>query len=96
VFCFPSYYAAENQPASLMEAMGYGLPIVTTRWRAIPGMLPENYPGLVDIKSPGQIADALVRLAAGDFAGPLRDLFLRRFTLERHLANIANAIHSVE
>ena len=96
VFCFPSYYAAENQPASLMEAMGYGLPIVTTRWRAIPGMLPENYPGLVDIKSPAQIADALVRLAAGDFAGPLRDLFMRRFTLEQHLANFATAIHIVE
>jgi glycosyltransferase involved in cell wall biosynthesis len=96
VFCFPTCYNAENLPNSLMEAMGLGLPIVTTRWRAIPGMLPENYPGLVDIKSPAQIADALVRMSASDFAGPLRDLFLRRFTLEQHLANVAKAIHSVE
>ncbi len=96
VFCFPSYYPAENLPNSLAEAMGYGLPIVTTRWRAIPGMLPENYPGLVDIRSPAQIADALARLAADDFAGSLRELFLRRFTLEQHLANMARAMHSVE
>ncbi len=96
VFCFPSYYAAENLPNSLTEAMAYGLPIVTTRWRSIPGMFPENYPGLVDIKSPAQIAEALPRLAASDSAGLLRGLFLKRFTLERHLENIAGAIRSVE
>ena len=46
---------------------GFGLPIVTTRWRSIPEMLPQNYPGLVDPKSPHQIAAALRRMAASDF-----------------------------
>jgi len=36
VFCFPTYYSAENQPGNLIEAMAFGLPIVTTRWRSIP------------------------------------------------------------
>ena len=75
--------------------MAFGLPMVTTRWRSMPEMLPPDYPGLVDPKSPAQIADALRRLAGG-LAGPLREMFLRRFTLERHLAGMAEAIRSVE
>ena len=96
VFCFPTYYLAENQPGNLIEAMAYGLPIVTTRWRSLPEMLPPDYPGLVDPKSPEQIAGALRLMAASDFAAPLRDIFLRRFTLEQHLAGMAAAIRSVE
>jgi len=96
IFCFPTYYSAENQPGNLIEAMAFGLPIVTTRWRSIPEMLPENYPGIVDPKSPEQIAAALRLLATGDFAGPLREIFLHRFTLEQHLAKMAKAIRSVE
>ncbi len=96
IFCFPTYYSAENQPGNLIEAMAFGLPIITTRWRSIPEMLPENYPGIVDPKSPAQIAAALRLLPASDFSGPLREIFLRCFTLERHLAAMAAAIRSVE
>jgi len=59
-------------------------------------MMPPDYPGIVDPKSPGQIADALRRLAVMDLAGPLRETFLRRFTIEQHLAGMAAAFHSVE
>jgi glycosyltransferase involved in cell wall biosynthesis len=96
IFCFPTYYLAENQPGNLIEAMAFGLPIVTTRWRSIPEMLLENYPGLVDPKSPGQIAERLRLLASSDFAEPLRKIFLRRFTLEQHLASMAEALRSAE
>jgi glycosyltransferase involved in cell wall biosynthesis len=98
LFCFPTYYRAENQPANLIEAMAFGLPMVTTRWRSIPGMLPQagNYPGLVDPKSPEQIADALMRLTTADLTGALREIFLQRFTLEQHLVAMAGALHDVE
>jgi glycosyltransferase involved in cell wall biosynthesis len=96
LFCFPSYYLAEGQPASLIEALAFGLPIVTTRWRAIPEMLPEDYPGFVSPKSPGQIAEKLRLLATGDVSAQLREIFLRRFTIEQHLAKMAEAFHSVE
>src|SRR5690606_7257386 len=36
LFCFPTYYQNENQPVNLIEAMAFGLPILTTRWRSIP------------------------------------------------------------
>jgi glycosyltransferase involved in cell wall biosynthesis len=96
IFCFPTYYLAENQPGTLIEAMAYGLPIVTTRWRSIPEMLPEGYPGLVDPRSPEQIARALRLMAVTDFTGALRERFQNLFTLEQHLAGLAAAIRSVE
>ncbi|HTY87614.1 MAG TPA: glycosyltransferase family 4 protein [Candidatus Acidoferrum sp.] len=96
LFCFPTYYLAEGQPASLIEAMAFGLPAVTTRWRAIPEMFPENYPGLVNPKSPEQVAGALVRLATADLNLALRQIFLQRFTLDRHLDAMAEAFRSVE
>lgn len=96
IFCFPTYYLAENQPVNLMEAMAFGLPVLTTRWRSVPEMLPENYPVVVDPKSPEQVADALVQLVGSDLAAVLRQTFLHRFTLDQHLAGMAAAIRSVE
>ena len=96
VFCFPTYYLAENQPGNLIEAMAFGLPIITTRWRSIPEMLPPNYPSFVDPKSPEQIAAALTSLVASDFAETLREIYLRHFTLKQHLAGMAEAIRSAE
>ena len=95
LFCFPTFYLAENQPGNLLEALAFGLPIVTTRWRSIPEMLPENYPGLVAIRAPAQVADALLRLAGRDDAAALREIFLRKFTLEKNLAGMAAAIRQV-
>ncbi|HEX7571298.1 MAG TPA: glycosyltransferase [Verrucomicrobiae bacterium] len=96
VFCFPTYYEAEGQPANLIEALAFGLPIVATRWRAIPDMLPPDYPGLVDPQSPAQIAAALRRIAPLDFSAMLRESFVHRFTIEQHIAAMAAAFRSVE
>jgi glycosyltransferase involved in cell wall biosynthesis len=96
IFCFPTYYPAEGQPTCVAEALAFGLPVITTRWRAVPDMLPADYPGLVDIKSPKQIAEKLLFWCAADLGSCSRDAFLRRFTLERHLAAISEAIRSVE
>lgn len=96
VFCFPTLYLGENQPVNLIEAMAYGLPIVTTRWRSLPEMFPPDYPGLVDNQAPEPIATALLELMTGGLGEQLRDNFLNHFTLERHLANLAGAIQELE
>jgi glycosyltransferase involved in cell wall biosynthesis len=96
IYCFPSYHLAEAQPASLIEALAFGVPIVTTRWRSIPEMFPEDYPGFVDRKSPAQIAEKLRLLCVSDLSRPLREIFLRRFTLERHLASLAETMRNLE
>jgi glycosyltransferase involved in cell wall biosynthesis len=96
LFCFPTRYIGENQPVNLIEAMAFGLPIVTTRWRSLPEMLPQNYPGLVDSQAPEQITAALLRLMNERSGETARENFLGRFTIECHLENLARAIHSLE
>ena len=95
-FCFPTYYQNENQPVNLIEAMAFGLPILTTRWRSIPELFPPGYRCLVDIRSPDQIAAALLAGLTGETAESFREIFLRQFNLEQHLAALAAAFHSVE
>lgn len=95
IFCFPTYFANEGQPVNLIEAMAYGLPIVTTRWRAIPEFIPAAYPGLIDPRQPNQVAKALLALLPDD-GQTFRDVFLRSFTLGAHLSALARALHSLE
>jgi glycosyltransferase involved in cell wall biosynthesis len=96
LFCFPTYYRNENQPVNLIEAMAFGLPILTTRWRSIPELLPRDYRCLVDVHSPQQIADALLTCLVGEPPEFFRELFLRNFTLEQYLAGLAESFHSIE
>lgn len=95
VFCFPTFYPNENQPVNLIEAMAYGLPVLTTRWRSLPEIFPPHYPGLVDVRSLEQIADALLHLTTEDGAG-LRGLFLKNFTLDNYLSGLAAAFHKIQ
>jgi glycosyltransferase involved in cell wall biosynthesis len=95
VFCFPTFYPNENQPVNLIEAMAFGLPVLTTRWRSLPEIFPPNYAGLVDVRSPEQIADGLLELLTED-GEALRGVFLKNFTLDSYLSGLATAFHSLE
>jgi glycosyltransferase involved in cell wall biosynthesis len=96
VFCFPTFYPAESFGLVVVEAMAFGLPVVTTQWRSIPEILPANYPGLVAWCAPEQIADVLIaRLSEGDGLA-LRAHFLEHFTVEQHLKALAQALHRLE
>lgn len=91
MFCFPTYFAFEGQPMNLIEAMAFGLPIVTTRWRSIPEHLPKEYPGLVDIKQPDQVASALIAVTGMD-GTVFRGIFENQFSSDKHLEKLASAI----
>ena len=96
VFCFPTRYVGENQPVNLIEAMAFGLPVVTTRWRSLPEMLPPDSPGLVADQSPDQITAALLAVPVQETGESSRINYLRQFTVERHLAGLAEAIGSLD
>ena len=92
--CFPTFYQAEGQPVNLIEAMAFGLAVLTTRWRAIPEILPPDYPGFVDAQQPAQIADVLEWLVVLDAAETLRARYLEQFSEESHLEQLRGAILS--
>lgn len=96
MFCFPTYYLGENQPVNIIEAMAFGLPIVTTRWRSLPEMLPADYAGLVPVRSPEKIAAAMLEIMAHNSGEGFRQMFLGRYTLESHLGKLAEALASVD
>ena len=96
LFLFPTQYLGENQPVNLIEAMAFGLPIVTTRWRSLPEMLPPNYPGLVNGQDAAEIAAAILNVLAVKSGELARAHFTANFTIARHLAMLAEALHSVE
>lgn len=95
-FCFPTYYHNESQPVSLIEAMAFGLPVVTTGWRSIPELLPADYFGLVPIRTPEKVAEKLLQALTSDTGEELRRIFLQRFTVENYLSGLADAFHSIE
>jgi glycosyltransferase involved in cell wall biosynthesis len=96
LFCFPTYYQNENQPVNLIEAMAFGLPILTTRWRSIPELFPPDYPGLVDLRNPEHVAAKLLSLALQENGKGFRQIFERDFALQKHLADLASALRETE
>ena len=96
LFLFPTRYLGENQPVNLIEAMAFGVPLVTTRWRSLPEMLPPGHMGLVSSQNPDEIAEAIIRVLGGNSGEDMRKHFCEHFTMERHLTDLANAIRSVE
>ena len=96
LFCFPTFFQNENQPVNLIEAMAFGLPILTTRWRSLPELFPPGYAGLVKVRSPEQVAEVLLGLATSESGEGFRDIFLRTYKLETHLSRLADAFHYAE
>ena len=86
--CFPTYYPAESFGLVLVEAMAFGLSIVTTRWRMIPEILPLGYPGIVELRSPAEISRVLASYLRQEHDPALREWFLARFTLGVFAANM--------
>ena len=93
--CFPTYYHAESFGLVVVEAMAAGMAVVTTRWRAIPELLPPDYPGYVPAKSATAVAFALVAALDQD-ATPLRENFLGKFTEPAHIDTLQRALVSLE
>ncbi|MGA2604906.1 MAG: glycosyltransferase family 4 protein [Verrucomicrobiia bacterium] len=44
---FPTYYYMESHPLVVVEALGAGLPVISTRWAAIPEMIEDGVNGLL-------------------------------------------------
>lgn len=86
VFVFPTYYDKECFPLVILEAMQYGLPIISTKEGGIPDLVKEEVNGLiVNRKSPNEISSKL-EVLLGDkekmkrFSKQSRNIFLNKYT----------------
>ena len=60
VFVLPTNYIWEGQPLSIIEALSFGIPVISTAFRAIPDQIKDGYNGvLVDYGHPDQIRSAI-------------------------------------
>ena len=96
VLCFPTYYSAENHPVNTVEALAFGLPVVTTRWRSMAEFFPSNYFGIVNPHDVKGLAAALVACISRDDFVSLRNLFCERYSAETHLDALASAIRAAD
>jgi glycosyltransferase involved in cell wall biosynthesis len=89
--CFPSLYPAEGQPVTIIEALAFGLPVVATRWRGIPGLLAGSQSRLIDDQDPKAIANSLEELTKAETWTVNRTLFLENYTVEKYLERLRRA-----
>ena len=80
---FPTFYPAESFGLVLAEAMAHGCAVITTRWQAVPEVLPNDYQNIVAPHDIDAMARALLRCAAAPADRSLRDYFLARFTSDQ-------------
>jgi len=63
IFVLPSYWPTEGHPGSIIEAMMCGLPVIATRWRAIPEIVKHEVNGLLCIpKDVASLTDCMEKL----------------------------------
>jgi glycosyltransferase involved in cell wall biosynthesis len=98
VFCLPTF-ENEAMPITLLEAMMFALPVITTKWRAIPDMLEDGKEGfLVPIKNPEAISAKLSILHEYErrkiMGKQARESFLAKYTLQTHLFKMESLIKS--
>ncbi|MBU2917738.1 glycosyltransferase family 4 protein [Psychrosphaera sp. F3M07] len=93
IFILPTNYNNEGQPVSIIEALSFGLPIVTTNYRAISDMVHDKVTGaFVDYNNPESITQAIEYIYSADnyevMSKECYKLFDKKFTTEAHLSRI--------
>jgi len=58
----PTFHLSEGYPGVIIEAFSHEMPVITTRWRAIPEIVDERCGILIEPHNSQQLAEAIVRL----------------------------------
>jgi len=102
LFVFPTYYPNETFGLVLLEAMQWGLPVITTREGGIPDVVGDGVSGfLVDQRDISALADKILFLVQNpekriSMGAAARERFMNKFTLlrfEQDMLQILDSIH---
>lgn len=98
LFIFPTYYAMEGHPLCLLEALGYGMPTITTFWRAVPDIYQEDQTLLVRPKDIEGLAAAIKKAIhqPKEIFRNYRTRFLQHYSKETYIRNVKKAMLSLE
>lgn len=102
LFVLPTNFPWEGQPVSIVEALAFGIPVISTNYRSIPEQVIDGYNGyLVDFDNPRQIAEKILLLANNpeiyrEFSEHAREHFQANFSRESHLQKIIPIITGTE
>lgn len=98
VLVLPTYHPWEGQPISIIEALAFGLPVISTAHNGIKELVLHNYNGIVvNARAPDEIADAIDRLNNSpelyeQLAQNARRHYEENFTSEAHLAKMMHIL----
>lgn len=97
---FPTFYYAERFPLVLIEALGAGLPVVSTNWRGIPQLVKDcEAARLCEVGNIEQLASAVIQLGKSNKLGALsmeaRKHYEDFYTLEKFTENMELALGNV-
>jgi len=97
VFILPTNYYVEGQPVSIIEAMAYSMPVITTNYRSIPDIVCKENAKFVEYSNIEQIKDAMNYFIQNkkiieEMGSQSRKLYQNKFTWETHFENIRKII----
>jgi len=99
LFILPTRYPWEGQPASILEAMIYGMPVISTNFRAIPDIVKDGKNGfLVDTPSPEIIASHIRDLwekpqKYQDMSTQAKEMFWNMYTPEVQMETLIHILY---
>ena len=47
ILVLPTFFSGEGYPGIIIEALSYGIPVITTNWKAIPEIIIDGYNGIL-------------------------------------------------
>jgi len=98
IFVFPTYFERETFGIVNIEAMSWGLPVISSTEGAIPEIVQDGVTGfIVKPKSPEEIADKIMILVNNpelrkNMGKKGRELYKSKYTLESYANNLDSAI----
>jgi glycosyltransferase involved in cell wall biosynthesis len=98
IFVFPTYFEKEVFGTVNIEAMSYGLPVISSSEGAIPEIVQDGKTGfIVNPKSPEEIAEKILLLVNNPplcktMGNQAKKVFERKYTLEAHADNLDRAV----